>query len=276
MKDISRDKLLHFAQLLFRPVVWFCMKHSLKVQDIVECVKVMVVSYAEQYLEAHGERISDSKISVMTGLHRRDVKRLTENRVKFDTTGGMLSKILGQWQTDKRFLTKSGEPRTLSYRDDESEFYALVESITQDIYPSTVLLELERARAVERTSKGIKIVKASYAPIKDATRGIDICATDIENILSCVEENLFLIEDAEIPHLHIHTEYDNIRPAALPEIRKWILIQGHRFHKEIRDYLSEFDQDINPDPLNTQKGAKVVVGSFSKAPLLREDDESNE
>jgi hypothetical protein len=61
--------------------------------------------------------------------------------------------------------------------------------------------------------------------------------------------------------LHARTEFDNISRAKLAELRQWVLNEGTAFHGRVRERLSKFDCDLNPDL--EDGGGKIVVGAFS-------------
>ena len=171
-------------------------------------------------------------------------------------------RVVGRWRTDHAFITKGKKPRVLSFGKEDSEFNDLVNRISKDLNPATVLFELERVRAVEKTTKGLKLKIESYVPKGNVEDGFRILAQDSEDLIGSVEENV--LEINEIPNLHARTEYDSIRPEHIPEIRRWLIREGHLLHQRARNFISQYDQDINPDPKFEGEGQKVVFGTFSK------------
>jgi hypothetical protein len=172
-----------------------------------------------------------------------------------------IMRVTGQWQTDARFVTAEGSPRVLTHGGEKQEFESLVKSVSKEINPSTVLAELERVGAIERSSRGIKLVHQSYVPEGDPESGFKIVSRDITDLISAASENV--LESRTPAHLHARTEFDNIRPEALPEIERWLLKEGHQFHARARDFLGQFDQDVNPVGSFKGKGARAVIGAFS-------------
>lgn len=102
----GRDKKEFFLKslsVLLRPLVSFAVRHSIKIQDCLEALKEEYIRQATADLSRRGEPVSVSKLSVMTGLHRRDVDRLKEQSAPRKFGSDLLSKIIGQWQYDKRY-----------------------------------------------------------------------------------------------------------------------------------------------------------------------------
>ena len=177
--------------------------------------------------------------------------------------------MVGQWQTDPNYTTAKHLPRVLSIGSENSEFLKLVHSVSKDLNPGTVLFELERVGAVESTPRGVKLTIESYVPKGDPVAGFNIWANDAEDLTATVEENV--LSEGDIRQFHARTSYDNVRPDAVPELKLWFGREGHEFHARVRQYVSQFDQDINPDPKFRGKGVRVTFSSFSN---VKDEEES--
>lgn len=227
---------------------------------------------AEDQIKKSGEEVTDSRVSVMTGLHRRDVKRLRQDEKTYEGQQlSLLMRVIGRWRSDIDFVTKNKSPRILTYGTEESQFNELVSRVSKDLNPATVFFELERIKAIEKTSKGIKLKVHSYVPSDDAEEGFKLLAYDVGDLVSAVESNI--LGDEEVPNLHVRTEYDNVRPEKLDEIRRWFIREGHLLHQRARNYVSQYDEDINPSPDFKGKGQKVVLSSFS---FIEEENEHDD
>lgn len=254
--------LLSFLRAILRPVAKFCLKSGFKIQDVTECLKEVFIEGAKAQLDTQGERITDSRLSVMTGLHRKDIPRVTEGAGRYVEPRGLIARVLGQWQNDPKYLSTAKKPRVLTVGSDKSEFYKLVESVSKELNPSTVLFELERVKAVKREKRGLRLVVDAYTPKGDIEAALKILANDSSDLHSAIEQNLFTLQP--IPNLHLRTEYDRIRPEAVPNIKHYLLKEGHAMHERFRKFISRYDQDINPDPKSEGPYVRVVVGTFGK------------
>ena len=270
-----REQLLGCLVILLRPAVRFCLRHGFKLQDVIAALKVSFVEEAVRDLEQRRAKVTVSRISVATGVHRQDVSRAVEaaqsdmgavhrftgnqllNHYSLDT----VSRVLNQWSMDARFTTKDGHPRVLSYEEQSSEFYELVRSVSTDVNPASILFELERTGHVVRTDRGLKIQRVSFSPSKDPREGFLYVERDSHDLIEAASENIF--QRSEIPNLHARTDFDGIRADALPTIRAWFLSEGHRLHRAAREFLSQFDQDISPDRSYTGPRTKVSLSTFS-------------
>lgn len=262
----SRLSLIQVVQQLLRPIVRFCLRRSLKIQDVIEAVKQSFVEVAQEEMTEEGHPFSVSRLSVMTGIHRRETSRLAAGDSKESDDARLLSKIIGKWVNSRKYQTQTGRPRALTVEGKQSEFVELVKSINRELNPYTVLFELERTGVVERTSKGLlKLIGQIYIPRGDARKGLMLLASDTEDLIECVSENVYSPE--EIPNLHIRTEFDGIRSDCFNEVKQWVLEKGTQFQMEVEEYLASLDQDIYPElksEKEEEKNLRIIVGSFSR------------
>ena len=248
-------------RLMLRPLVRFCLRGSHTLQEFVEAAKVVFVELAVEEMGRATTKINVSRISVMTGLNRKEVTALyREKRGMTVRTIGIIPRVMGQWESDKRFCFKPGKPRALTVEGDESEFRELVRSVSTNINPGTVLFEMERIGAVKRKKDQIALVKDVHRIEGDPTRGYELLARDIDSLIIAGEENILKLKPE--PNMHFRTEYDNLYLKELPQIEQWLRDEGRAFHKRTREYLSQFDKDINPGN-GGAAGGKVTVTAFS-------------
>ncbi|MCB0344212.1 MAG: hypothetical protein KDD66_03810 [Bdellovibrionales bacterium] len=250
-------------QFLLRPIVRFCLRRAHSIQDFMEAAKIVFVDIAAEELKRAEERVNVSRLSVLTGLYRKDVTRIyKEQQTGHSEPQSLSGRVIGQWRHDKRFLNKSGQPRVLGTKGEKSEFRQLVQTVSKNINPGTVLFELERMGSIERTPNGVKLVRQMPGFGSNPSKGFELLSRDIQTLVDAVQENL--LAKVRPSNLHIRTEYDNIAKEHLPTIRNWLIDEGKVFHRKTREYLSKFDKDINPElGDSTVGGGRVVVNAFS-------------
>jgi len=247
---------------MLKPVVWFCLRRSLGLQDLMEAAKVVFIKAAAEEMEAQGKKVNISALSVLTGMHRKGIVKIYRDRETSDHSTKFASRVIGQWRHDPDFLTKNGRPRVLSYGGPDSEFADLVGRVSTDLYQKGILYDLERIGAVVRTSRGVKLLTSAYRPKHDPVEGFRLMARDAEHLLTAIEENVFS-EKRELPHFHGTVIYDNISVEDFSKIRKWLFAQSLRFQKKVDNFLSRYDLDIHPQE-KSEGGKTVVLGIFSR------------
>ena len=274
MAKINDPKKLQFNILcsLLKPVLRHCIRNSQSIHDVTKAAKKVLVDLAEEEIASAGGKVNLSRVSVMTGIYRDEVKRLLSKEEQQEIEQkSVLSRIMGTWRHHANFTTKGGEPRVLSYIGESSDFAKLVYSVSKNLRPGAALFELKRLRYVEETSRGLKLIKELRGGFeRDPQGGYDLLSRDMATLIDAVEENL--VRAKEPSNLHIRTEYDNVSKKNLLKIRRWLVTEGKAFHRKARKYISQFDKDVNPELQADEGGGRVVVSAFSLAELEEETE----
>lgn len=260
--------LLSALDGLLRPIARFCLRHGLHIQDLLEASKRSLLQAAADEL---GEKKNVARLSASTGLQRRDVTRLLEAPSEIPEPLGLVNRIIGQWRYDRKFVDEDGNPKELSLdAGGRGSFVSLVQTVTQDIPPGTVLFELERLGALERTEDSVRLLAPAYVPKENHREGYRMLSRDMAYLIDAVTQNIE--QKPKTPNLHATVEFDNIRQDKLHEIREWLLDEGSKFQKKVSAYLASHDVDINPPRRATPAGGKVSFSVFS----VTEEEKSDE
>lgn len=251
-------------RLMLRPIVRFSLRNHKAIQDFIQILKEVYVEVADEELRKTTTKVNPSRLSLLTGLHRKDLNAILHQEVKAEDDGekNLVFRIIGQWEQDKRFTTKDGKPRLLSFRGPESEFQDLVYSVSRNLTTGTVLFELERIGAVEKSKRGLKLLSDRQTTTKQDPELFGMLAADVENLMESVLENYE--DQAAHRNLHLTTLYDNLVQDELGGIREWFVTEGKLFHKRAREFLSQYDLDVNPLP-DKKGGGKFVFTTFSRS-----------
>lgn len=256
---------------LLLAAVRFALKHSIRLRELIELLKQALVENAIEELRSHDAPITAARISVMTGVHRKDVDRLVHQSPSAELNeSSLIARIIGQWRANPAFCDKIGRPRILSLENSAKDFAELVRSVTTELNPSLVLAELERVGAVARHRLGLKLVAHVYVPSAQEASYYDMLAEDSRDLVACIEHNVS--EQSRRKNLHIKTEYDGIPDNLIPEVSEWILREGTLLHKKFAEYLSSKDKDTNPALKELPGRNRVAVTSFGISMQGAEDE----
>ncbi len=245
---------------LFKPVVRLAMKQGLRFQEMLEFLKHACLEVATEQLERAGQASNNSRLSVLTGLQRKELSKLAAVEIPSSGAANLLSRIISQWRSDSRYL-RAGKPRPLTFEGADSEFAELVRSVSVDLNPYTVLFGLEQSGDLRKSAKQAALISKGYNASKNVLDGMQVLLQDSETMHSAVSQNLF--ERQKVPNLHITTSYDNICRKDLAAIRLWLVKKGAAFHEEVRSFLSRHDKDSNQRLFGEVGGARVSVTAVS-------------
>lgn len=262
-------------EMLMKPIVRYCLRNALSFQDFINSAKLVFVRVAEEEIRKTTAKVNVSRLSVMTGLYRRDVTKIyREHEAPAMQQQSILSRILAQWEQDRQFCSKPGVPKALSVSGENSEFKKLVYAVSAHVNAGTILFELERLGSIKRVGDQVRLQNVYHRFEGDRSEGFKILADDLELIIQAAEENI--VRKKPIRNLHLRTTFDNIYASDVPTIRRWFVDQGKQFHKRARDFLSQFDKDMNPRSGDEQAGVKVELGAYSFTSIFPDHIESED
>ena len=255
--------LIDCLRMVLRPLVKFCLKNAIGLQEFLESAKVVFIDVAAEDMRRREEKVNISRLSVITGVHRKDAVRIYRERDIDDTSSRFTSRVINQWRKDLRFLDKSRRPRVLSFEGENSEFSKLVNLVSTDLHPGTILFDLERLGAIERTKTGLKLKVRAYVPRHNPKEGFRMLGADTQDLMEAVQENIFS-DTEELPNYHAKVVYDNIDESDIPKVRKWLFDRASAFHQRALDHLAKYDLDVYPNK-KKKGGKRIVLGLFSRS-----------
>ena len=258
---------------LLRGITRFFIRRHIPFQHFVDLAREAYVLTAKEELEKSDERINTSRISVATGITRREVKNITTGAIDAGRRSATLvSRVLNRWEQDKRYRDNRGRLRALTFSSENSDFYELVSSISQHLNPGTVLAELQRLGVVEKRGDRLKLLQADHKSDDSESWRLELAALDLNTLLMAVQDNIEH-PDEELRNAHFRTEFDNIQLEAIPSLRQWIYDETEKFHSKVREKLSKKDCDVNPRLKKAGKpaGGRIIVSGIGYAERINEN-----
>ena len=169
----ATEHLLAALLTLLRPLVRFLLARGIAFDSFVEVAKRAFIKVAEMDFGLPGKRQTDSRISVLTGLTRKEVARVRDEAeplsVVADQRLNRAVRVVSGWVRDFAPSKKAkAAPMTLALDGDERSFAELVRRYSGDMPVQSVLDELLRAGTVTRRADGsIQLVNRTYLAAKD-------------------------------------------------------------------------------------------------------------
>ena len=146
--------LTAFSRLL-RPLVRMLMHYNVTYPILCKLLKSIYIEVAEHELPISGKQQSDSRITFLTGIHRKDVRRLRQTPMEAAShpAGVTLgAQLVARWTGLPEFLDTEGHPKALprlSQDTGEPSFETLVQTQSKDIRARVVLDEWLRLGVVK-------------------------------------------------------------------------------------------------------------------------------
>lgn len=148
----AREPVTLALRRVLHPLVRLMVARGITFSAAVEVLKRAYIDVADQHFRLTDEHQTDSRVSLITGLHRKDVKRLRasgdDRSPEFVPPSVSLGeKIVTAWTTDRRYSDAEGRARPLprlARHGGEASFEALVAGVSKDIRSRAVLDEWVR------------------------------------------------------------------------------------------------------------------------------------
>ncbi len=117
---------------LLRPLVRLCIRSGMTFPALAQLLRELFVNVAEHDFALEGKEQTDSRVSLLTGIHRKEVARLRGAGAPVHEAPATLSRtsaIIARWLAAPEFTDAKGEPLPLprTAEDDAPSFEQLVE-----------------------------------------------------------------------------------------------------------------------------------------------------
>lgn len=220
--DTTSSVLLRALTQLLRPLVRLLLHFNITYPVLSSLLKSVYVEVADRDFPIAGRKQSDSRITLLTGVHRKDVRRLRESggapedEAKTVTLGAQL---VARWTGLPEFLDREGRPRPLprlAGPDEGPGFDTLVQSENKDIRARVVLDEWLRLGIVH-LDEGDRVWLNSEAFVPDS--GLKektwFMGRNLRDHIAACEHNLC---NTGAPMMERSVYYDSLTAADIAEL----------------------------------------------------------
>lgn len=169
----SRDHLLYAFRRVLRPLIRILVRSGVRYDEFLELVRGVYVETAVRDGLGDGLRPTRARVSISTGVARRDVDRFIDKEgdvlVAQKSLTRTLMEVLHKWHTDPQFVGPYGIPLELERNAPKGRsFKELVHSINPAVNEADALEELVRLRAVVLSGEThIRAVSRALIPVEE-------------------------------------------------------------------------------------------------------------
>lgn len=223
MPGKPRASVVAALRRLLRPLVRLLVGQGITYPFLAELLKSVYVETAADEFTVGGKEATDSRLTLLTGVHRKDIRRLRrapqpDARPTPAMTLG--TQIVARWLGDAAYHDRNGAPRALSRRpskDATASFAALVEKVSKNVRPRSVLDELVRLGVVEvDPDDTVRLVTQGFVPGKEIDAKSFYFGEALHDHLAAGVHNL---AGAKPAWLERSVYYDELSPGAIAELQ---------------------------------------------------------
>lgn len=165
--------------------------------EAAEALKLALVDACETHFQLNGKRLTDSRVSLLTGLQRRDVRalraRVQEGEATAAASASPHARVVAHWMAREAFQGADGAPAALPRKaEDGSSFEALVAGVSRDMHARTILDELTARGVVAHDAETdmVSLLAPGYLPSGEADAAMSYFADNLGDHLEAAAANL--------------------------------------------------------------------------------------
>jgi len=244
--------LLAAATRLIEPLARLLVANGVTYTMFAQALKRVFLHAAESELHSGGKRITDSALSLLSGVHRKDVRVLTAPEPPPRRTVTIANQVTMAWTTQPEYLDDHGRPRPLPLRSaDEAEpsFERLSQAISKDFHSRSVLDELVRLGIVEERDGLAQLVLAEgFLPSGDLQELARYLSANVGDHIAAAAANFTAAgKGKRTPHLEFALWGDELSAESTARLQAMAQQQWLVAMKKVRnaaEVLSEQDRTL--------------------------------
>ena len=234
-------KILSVTQRALRPLVKLLLLRGIGFPVFSEALRSVFFQVARDEFPLHHRRQTDSRLSLLTGIHRRDIKRLRDQasaassgpvakghrNTPAETGISLSARVVALWTGTRAYLDRQGKPIPLQRFERKGgghSFEALVREVNRDVRPRALLDEWLRRGAVTLDDEDrVRLNLDAFMSHKDIDEKAFYLAQNIHDHLATVVHN---ITDGETPHLERCVYYGALTRESVEELENLARQEG--------------------------------------------------
>ncbi|MEW6719045.1 MAG: DUF6502 family protein [Thermodesulfobacteriota bacterium] len=234
---------------LLTPLVRLLLRKGIPFRAFADLAKRVYIDVAQAEFGIPGRKQTRSRVSVLTGLSRKEVLRVARlpkpDDSQTEQSYNRAVRVLSGWIRDARYHDADGNPAVLAADGGMPSFASLVKEYGGDVPPRSVLDELLRVGVVEQGEPGrFRLLDRAYIPSMGEGEKIGILGTDVAALIETIDHNLGAEPGAAF--FQRKTLYDNLPEEAVERLRREIASRAEKFLEQTDRRLAENDRDVNP------------------------------
>lgn len=215
--------LIQAAQRLLRPLARLLMAFGVNYPAFVNLAKGVFVDVAARDFPDGGELITDSQVSILSGVHRREVKRLRAEMLQQRLPSGVASmggQVVARWCAEARYLDGQRRPMPLprlASKGGDISFEKLVESVSKDIRARAVLDEWLRLGVAHLDEQDrVNLVEHAFIPVRGLDEKAFFFGKNLSDHMAASAHNLM---EGQPPFLERCVYYDGLSRESVEKLR---------------------------------------------------------
>jgi hypothetical protein len=210
---------------LLRPLVRLLIRSGLTFPAVAEVLRGVFVDVAVNDLLTDPKSRTVSRISLLTGIHRKDVRRLRNREVADDeipSTITLSSQIIARWLGTPAYSDSAGHPLVLPRTAAQVEtpsFEQLVRSVTTDVRTRAVLDYLvDQNMVILEAGDQVRLNTAAFIPRQGGEEQLFYFSRNLHDHIAAAVANV--LATTAPPFLDRSVHYDRLAAETAAELER--------------------------------------------------------
>ncbi len=253
----AANKLLQAVKQLCRPLVKLLIANGISYPQLREMLKSLYVEVAAQEFMLNDKTPTDSRLYVLTGVHRKDIKRLRQAGEQAEhpveqTTPTLGGAIIGRWLGMVEYQDAQGEPRCLPRNNEDGPpgFDQLVIKVSKDVRPRAILDEWLRLGVVSLNDKGeVCLNKDAFVP-QNLIQQAYYLGHNVHDHLAACEHNM---QQHGEPMLERSVYYARLTSGSIEQLNEMVQTEAMALLHRVNEQALKLQQQDNGDKDATRR-----------------------
>ncbi len=271
----TQAALVKAINMLCKPLIRLLIEKGITFPQFRELMKELYVEVADEHFSLDDKKPSDSRIFVLTGIHRKDIKRIrqqNEQETQQITSSASLSgEIIARWSSMPEYLDDKGKPRPLlkTGKGKEAGFDQLVSSVSKDVRSRVILEEWQRLNIVRLKDDYVILSRSAFVTNKEFKEMAYYLGHNVhDHMASCVNN---ILEEGE-PMLERSVYYASLTENSVNKLNAIASKKGNDLLQHLnKQAIKLYDADKHKDDATH----RMRLGVYWYQAQLEADSDSN-
>jgi hypothetical protein len=264
MATLADRPILRACRHWLRPVARWLLGAGVTWKEFADLSREVFVDTATEEFGLRGRPTNVSRVALLTGLARRDVRRIraeAEARATDDIEEPLnhATRVLSGWHLDADYLEQDGRPRVLPATGPAPSFESLLKRYAGDIPTTALVKELVRSGSIEKLPGGqYRAVRRYYMPLPLDGRAVERSGSVLADVAATLEYNLS--RGARQPsRFEGRAQNRHVDPRQLPAFRAFVEREAQGFLERVDDWLSTHEAQAADGAATLRLGVGVYA-----------------
>jgi len=257
MANAPSRSVLTACRLWLKPVARWLLRSGVTWKEFAELSRDVFVDTAFEGFGIRGRPTNVSRVALLTGLSRRDVRRVRERgatgaAASAEESLNHASRVLSGWHLDPDFLESDGRPRVLTEAQGNASFEVLLKRYAGDIPATALVKELLKSGSIERLESGAyRVLRRYYMPRQMDGHAAERAGSVLSDIATTLEHNLSR-GPRDPSRFEGRAQNRQVDPRNLPAFRAFVEREAQGLLERVDDWLASHESE------STTEGAATV------------------